>query len=93
MSYTKAHPFGYKAVKGQKASHFREQMVDVQTIKEKKEYKVARRDREGNVIKENGKVLYDTFTNEFTRPVKNFNPKPKRGRTLGEMVFESVPTV
>lgn len=85
MSYAKAHPFGYKPVKGRKSDHSREQVVDVQTIKVKEEYKVARRDEKGKI------VGYDTFSNEFVRPVKNYNPKPKKGRTLGEMVYESFP--
>lgn len=81
--YAKAHPFGYK-----RASLHKEHKGDMQTgvvvIKEDCPYVVKDRDKNGKVIGET------TYHNTIVKTHKSFNPKPKRGRTLGDMVYGSM---
>ena len=82
MPYIKAHPFGYKPVKDFKSNHFRDPLVSIQSVVIKGKYTVHYRDEKGIIIGA------ETYENTFIRPVKNYNPRPKRGRTLGDMVYE-----
>ncbi len=91
--YAKAHPFGYKPVKvpkGHRADHKGEPVKEIQTIEVECPYDVSVRDEKGNIVREKGKPVKQTFTNTITRSVKQYD-KPKKGRTFAEMVYESIP--
>ena len=91
------HPFGYKRIKEAKKD-FGHQIGDVQTITIKVPYEVPVR-RYGKPVftyttDENGKkhkvFLTETFFNTIKKVVyHSIDSKPKKGRTLADMVYES----
>ena len=92
------HPFGYKKIKEAK-KEFGHQIGDVQNITMNLPYKVPIRDENGKLQYkyekgENGKkhkvLVTETFLNTFHKVVyHNINNKPKKGRSLADMVYES----
>ena len=99
MSYIKAHPFGYKKQKGH-SKWFGHQIIHKQTITRLVPFIVICRDKEGNPImkpeltkkgKPTGKLIpaTQTFYNKVTKVINHYVNPVKRGRTLGEMVYES----
>lgn len=98
--YAKAHPIGYAPIKNKQSSnlsrfaHSQEPVQRVQTIRMRVPIEQNVRDEDGNVIYEgrgkNRKPVTEVVGyHEQTRVIKHYDPKPKRGRTLAEMVYES----
>ena len=83
MPYIKAHPFGYKPIKDKPAKVEREMPDRIQTVTIKNEYKTKERNAIGQVI---GETTHETTS---TRVIKHYDHHPK-GRTLGDMVYESI---
>ena len=91
------HPFGYKRITTAKKD-FGHQIGDVQTIIMKVPYQVPVR-RYGKylftyVTDENGKKHRVPFTETFFNTIKkvvyhSIDAKPKKGRSLADMVYES----
>ena len=90
------HPFGYKRIKEAK-KEFGHQVGDVQVVTMNLPYKVPVKGDDGKLQykyerDENGKkhkvLVTETFFNTFHKVVYH-NAKPKRGRTLADMVYES----
>ena len=85
MSYAKAHPFGYEAKKNRKVvDHSYEPVTRIQTVPVTKTYKVPVKDAIGRI------VGYDEVEAHYTRTIKHYDAKPKKGRTLAEMVYDTV---
>ena len=81
----KIHAFGYK--KNQKVKETNGvQYNRVQTIKMNRTYKVPVYDKDRLLVR------IDTFTNTFIKNIRHSVASiPRRGRTLAEMVYESMP--
>lgn len=98
--YAKAHPFGYQPIKNRQSvnlspsTHYREEVSRVQTVRMMVPVYRVHRDENGKVLYEGrGKnrkpvMSFDRYLPQ-TRVIKHYDPKPKRGRTLAEMVYES----
>ena len=94
----KVHPFGYKRIKEAK-KEFGHQVGDVQIIEMKVPYEVPIKDVNGKLQytykkDENGKkhkvLLTEVLFNTIHKVVyHSINSKPKKGRTLADMVYES----
>ena len=94
----KVHPFGYKKIKEAK-KEFGHQVGDVQVIKMILPYEVMARDKNGKQLyryetdilgKKKRIPIIETFYNTVHKVVyHNIDAKPKRGRTLADMVYES----
>ena len=98
--YIKAHPFGYQPIKNKRSTnllpstHYREEVSRVQTVRMMVPVYQKLRNEKGAVVYEGrGKnrkpVLFEAGRHFQTRVIKHYDPKPKRGRTLAEMVYES----
>lgn len=101
--YVKAHPFGYRPIKNKQSvnlspsTHLCEEITRVQTVRMLVPVYHKLRDDDGKVIyKGRGKNRHPVFDLvgylPQTRVIKHYDPKPKRGRTLAEMVYMSVLT-
>lgn len=81
----KVHPFGFKknqSVKETDGIHY----YRVQTVKVHRNYEVPVYDKKGNLVR------IDTFVNTFIKNIRHsIASKPRRGRTLADMVYESMP--
>lgn len=81
----KVHAFGYKKnqkVKETNGVHY----YRVQTVKMNRTYEVPVYDERGKLVR------VDTFSNTFIKNIRHsIASKPRRGRTLAEMVYESMP--
>lgn len=99
MSYIKAHPFGHKQGGG-RPKYYGHQIVRKQVITRLVPFTVTCRDKDGNVItkpelnkrgKPTGKLIpvTQTFYTKVTKVINHYINPVKRGRTLGEMVYES----
>lgn len=99
MSYIKAHPFGYKKQEG-RSKWFGHQVLHKQVITRLMPFTVICRDKEGKPImmperdkkgKATGKMIpvTETFYNRVVKVINHYTHDRKRGRTLGEMVYES----
>lgn len=81
----KVHAFGYKKnqrVKETNGIHY----YRVQTVKMNRTYEVPVYDKDGHLVR------VDTFTNTFIKNIRHsIASKPRRGRTLADMVYESMP--
>ena len=97
----KVHPFGYKNLRGSdKEKRFGHQIDkdNIQLVKMKVPYQVPVR-KNGKYLftyttDENGKkhrvFLTETFFNTITKVIyHNIDAKPKKGRSLADMVYES----
>ena len=94
------HPFGYKRIKEAK-KEFGHQVGDVQIVTMKLPYKVPVKGDNGKLqykyeIDEKGKkykvLITETFFFFFRKVVyHNIDSKPRKGRTLADMVYESYP--
>lgn len=92
------HPFGYKRIKEAK-KEFGHQIGDVQVITMTLPYEVAKRDKDGKQVyryetdilgKKKRIPIMETFHNTVHKVVyHNIAAKPKKGRTLADMVYES----
>lgn len=92
------HPFGYKKIKEAK-KEFGHQVGDVQVITMTLPYEVAKRDKNGKQLyryetdildKKKRIPIMETFYNTIHKVVYHIiNAKPKKGRTLADMVYES----
>lgn len=82
----KVHAFGYK--KNQKVKETNGiQYYRVQTVTMNRTYEVPVYDKDGHLVR------IDTFSNTFIKNIRHsINSKPRRGRTLAEMVYESMPS-
>ncbi len=99
--YIKAHPFGYQPIKNKRSTnllpstHSGEEVSRIQTVRMLVPIYRVHRDENGKVLyKGRGKnrkpvMSFDRYLPQ-TRVIKHYDPKPKRGRTLAEMVYGSV---
>ena len=92
----KVHPFGYKKIKEAK-KEFGHSVGDVQVVTMILPYEVGKKDKTGKQIyryetdilgKKKRIPIMETFHNTVHKVVYH-NAKPKRGRTLADMVYES----
>lgn len=81
----KVHAFGFKknqSVKETDGVHY----YRVQTVKMKRTYEVPTYDKNGEIVR------IDTFVNKFIKNIRHsIASKPRKGRTLADMVYESMP--
>ena len=91
MPYIKAHPFGYKKAEKTPSKHKGDILTGLQKCLVKVPYEVTLRDCTGAPVMEGKKPVKQVFFNTYVRTMRVFTPKPKRGRTLGDMVYESYP--
>lgn len=99
--YIKAHPFGYQPIKNKRSAnllpstHSGEEVSRIQTVRMLVPVYSKLRDEKGKVVYEgrgknrHPKLVFESYLPQ-TRVIKHYDPKPKRGRTLAEMVYESV---
>lgn len=82
--YAKAHPFGYKPIQNRPRGAKGEIPARKQTVTIKGDYTVNTRNKKGKI------VGTDIYTNTETRTITHYDHH-KKGRTLAEMVYESMP--
>lgn len=99
--YIKAHPFGYQPIKNKRSTnllpstHSGEEVSRIQTVRMLVPVYSKLRDEKGKVVYEgrgknrHPKLVFESYLPQ-TRVIKHYDPKPKRGRTLAEMVYMSV---
>lgn len=81
----KVHAFGFKKnqrVKETNGVYY----YRVQTVKLNRTYEVPVYNKDGKLVR------IDTFINTFIKNIRHsIDSKPRKGRTLGDMVYESMP--
>lgn len=89
--YIKAHPFGYKPNKQSPKKHKFTPIGWVQTITIKVPYEITMRDSTGKImLNEDNKPIKQIFFNTVQKTIKHVKPENRKGKTLAEMVYESV---
>lgn len=86
----RTHPIGYSPSRsGGSHRRYGTPVARKQTIKVRKPYQLARRDKEGKVILDaDGKPVMDTYYACYTKTIYHYD-HVKKGRTLADMVYES----
>lgn len=89
VMYVKPHPFGYFPTRKQTKNRSHEPFWRTQVVREKYSFVTVTRDDKGAPIEIDGKLLYTRHNVEIVKTIKHYN-KPKKSRTLGDMVYESL---